>query len=207
MIEQLSYLPEPSLEELIPDIQECLARYQTGRLGAARAAIEGGQLLKMAKGKLLPGNGDWTRYLAQIGISPMNASRWTRLADTGLTPEQVLEQGGIVAVLKAARQPETESPAQSKGRQSSFGPDISNVHIHEDTRRAVAVVYEMLKQLQPERRKAYRAALTELDRAGINMFDYFEELEKVEGQAEYRQRAKADAARMIAQLLENEKEG
>jgi len=96
-------LPGPDLEELLPDIQHCVARSNAGRLEAIRAATEGGQLLNMARGKLL--HGDWLPYLEKAGLNRMTANRWMRLADLELAPEVVLERGGIRAVLARWRPP------------------------------------------------------------------------------------------------------
>ena len=74
--------PIPDLEELLFDAQDCVTRWKAGRVEATAAAIDGGNILTMARG--LTGHGDWLEWLAKVGLPPMTASRWMRLAALGL---------------------------------------------------------------------------------------------------------------------------
>ena len=75
-------IARPDLEELLPDIQQCVSRYQAGRLEAISAALEGGALLAMAREQLL--RGDWILYLDKAGVNRMTANRWMRLSALGM---------------------------------------------------------------------------------------------------------------------------
>lgn len=132
----------PDLEELLPDIQQCVTRYQAGRLESITAAVEGGQLLNLARRQLL--HGDWLPYLEKVGLNRMTANRWMRLADLGLTPEEILERGGLRAVLaeavNQARQP-PRKPAQER---------------HDEAYDEIGRLYKRISALQEERRAALR---------------------------------------------------
>ena len=91
--------PTPDLEELLFDAQDCVTRWKAGRVEATAAAIDGGNILTMAHG--LTGHGDWLEWLGKVGLTPTTASRWMRLAALGLDAEEVVERGGVSAVLKA----------------------------------------------------------------------------------------------------------
>ena len=91
--------PTPDLEELLFDAQDCVTRWKAGRLEATAAAIDGGNILTMAHG--LTGHGDWLDWLGKVGLTPTTASRWMRLAALGLDAGEVVERGGVSAVLKA----------------------------------------------------------------------------------------------------------
>ena len=91
--------PTPDLEELLFDAQDCVTRWKAGRVEATAAAIDGGNILTMAHG--LTGHGDWLDWLGKVGLTPTTASRWMRLAALGLDADEVVERGGVRAVLKA----------------------------------------------------------------------------------------------------------
>ena len=113
--------PTPDLEELLFDAQDCVTRWKAGRVEATAAAIDGGNILTMARG--LTGHGDWLEWLAKVGLPPMTASRWMRLAALGLAAEEVVERGGVRAVLKETshrtrtdRRPVSQRLAEAKAR-------------------------------------------------------------------------------------------
>lgn len=133
---------EPDLEELLPDIQQCVSRYQAGRLEAITAALEGGQLLTLARRQLL--HGDWLPYLEKVGLNRMTANRWMRLADLGLTAEEVLERGGIRAVLAEAANQERKPPRKPAQER------------HDEAYDEIGRLYKRISALQEERRAALR---------------------------------------------------
>lgn len=104
--------PTPSdLEDLIFDVRDCIKRYDAGRLEAITAAIDGGRLLTHAKA--LTRHGGWLDWLTKTGLAQRTAADWMRLSELGLEPADVLEQGGLRAVLKAARsRPRQKTTAQ-----------------------------------------------------------------------------------------------
>lgn len=104
---QLTFLPEPDIEELLPDIQECVQRHHAGRLEAITAAIEGGRLLKLAKARL--NHGDWIPYLDKCGVNRRTATNWIRLCEMGLAPQAVVDLGGMKAALALGPPPEPDS--------------------------------------------------------------------------------------------------
>ena len=144
-VSRVADLPGPDLEELLPDIQHCVARSNAGRLEAIRAATEGGQLLNMARGKLL--HGDWLPYLEKAGLNRMTANRWMRLADLELAPEVVLERGGIRTVLAES------APKKKPDRQLAQ-------ERHDSAYDEIGRLYRRISALQEERRAALRDGAT-----------------------------------------------
>lgn len=132
----------PDLEDLLPDIQQCVTRYQAGRLESIAAAVEGGQLLNMARRQLL--HGDWMPYLEKVGLNRMTASRWMRLADLGLTPEEILKRGGMQAVLAAGADQEKRPPRKPAQER------------HDEAYDEIGRLYKRISALQEERRAALR---------------------------------------------------
>ena len=107
--------PGPDLEELLLDTLDCVSRAQAGRLQALEAAIEGGGLLKMARQMTV--HGDWILWLEKAGLNRRTANDWIRLSDLGMPAEQVLELGGMRAVLRDSarkRNPQKSTAARLK---------------------------------------------------------------------------------------------
>ena len=110
-------LPGPDLEELLLDTLDCVARAKAGRLQALEAAIEGGGLLKMARQMTL--HGDWIVWLEKAGLNRRTANDWIRLSDLEMPAEQVLERGGMRAVLKdSARKPNSQKSIAAQLKQA-----------------------------------------------------------------------------------------
>ena len=91
---------KPDLEELLFDAQDCVERFKAGQTEAIEAAIEGGHLLALARD--LTGQGDWIAWLAKVGLNRMTANRWMRLEALGMAAAEVVEKGGMSAVLREA---------------------------------------------------------------------------------------------------------
>ena len=87
------------LEELLDETISCVERYRAGRLAATEAALEGGRLLESARSRL--NHGDWLPWLNRVGLNRATANRWMRLTRLGMTAVEILEAGGMRAVLEA----------------------------------------------------------------------------------------------------------
>ena len=96
------------LEELLDETISCVERYRAGRLAATEAALEGGRLLESARSRL--NHGDWLPWLGRAGLNRATANRWMRLSRLGMTAVEILEAGGMRAVLEA----QTTTPRQRR---------------------------------------------------------------------------------------------
>ena len=87
-----------SREDDILIVMEEEANERGHRLRQYAAMLKGGAALRRLK-KGLP-HGEWTPHLEKMGIEETKATRRMRLAATGLTAQQILDQGGQTKVLK-----------------------------------------------------------------------------------------------------------
>ena len=87
-----------SREDDILIVMEEDANERGHRLRQYAAMLKGGAALRRLK-KGLP-HGEWTPHLEKMGIEETKATRRMRLAATGLTAQQILDQGGQTKVLK-----------------------------------------------------------------------------------------------------------
>ncbi len=99
-------MPSPApltldLEELLEATSDVVARFRRGQLEAVSAALDGGLLLAEAKSRLQ--HGDWLPWLERVGLNGRTAQRWMQLASLDLTAEEIVERGGIRAVLAQPR--------------------------------------------------------------------------------------------------------
>ena len=139
------------LEELLDETILCVERYRAGRLATTEAALEGGRLLESARSRL--NHGDWLPWLDRVGLNRATANRWMRLTRLGMTAAEILEAGGMRAVLEA----QTTTP-RPRGRAR-----------REDLVAEVEEASEVVKEAKP----AYYNAMTrrgqlvrELDKLG-----------------------------------------
>ena len=103
---------EPDLEEMLGDVCDAVPRFRTGQFAAIEAAIDGGKMLALARAKC--GHGDWIPWIERAGLTRPTANRWIRLAELGLTAEEVQALGGIGAALNAARTPKKAAEVQGE---------------------------------------------------------------------------------------------
>ena len=87
------------IESTLDRYHDAVARNRGGRLEAIAAAIDGGHALNRLREQSQ--HGDWEGWVKREGQTMRTAHNWRKLAETGLTAEQVVEQGGMVAVLRA----------------------------------------------------------------------------------------------------------
>ena len=86
-----------TLEDLLMDTLDAVSRFRVGQREAVGGALDAGELLVTAKGRLQ--HGEWGNWLERVGLNSRTASRWMKLAGMELTAEQIIAQGGIRAVL------------------------------------------------------------------------------------------------------------
>ena len=89
------------LEELMLDTREAVARYRGGQREAVAAALYAGGLLNQAKARLQ--HGEWGGWVKRVGLNPRTATTWMRLADLGLTEDDVIARGGINAAISSGK--------------------------------------------------------------------------------------------------------
>ena len=87
------------IESALDRYHDAVARNRGGRLDAIAAAIDGGHTLNWLREQSQ--HGDWEGWVEREGQTLRTAHNWRKLAETGLTAEQVVEQGGMIAVLRA----------------------------------------------------------------------------------------------------------
>ena len=79
--------------------REAVGRFVISRRASIQAAIDGGRALIALRATVQ--FGDWSRLIVESGQSVRSARRWVRLAQLGLSSQQVLDRGGIRAVTDA----------------------------------------------------------------------------------------------------------
>ena len=87
----------PDLETALGQLHDAVARHKRGREDAIQAAIDGGLALAALRDRAQ--HGDWGRWVRRAGLTERTAHNWRRLAAMGMTAEQVVERGGMRAVL------------------------------------------------------------------------------------------------------------
>ena len=87
------------IESALDRYHDAVARNRGGRLDAIAAAIDGGHTLNWLREQSQ--HGDWAAWVEREGQTLRTVHNWRKLAETGLTAEQVVEQGGMIAVLRA----------------------------------------------------------------------------------------------------------
>ena len=77
---------------------DALSRFRVGQREAITAVLDAGALLIEATVRLQ--RGEWSSWLARVGLAERTATTWIKLAKLGLTPEEVIERGGINAAVQ-----------------------------------------------------------------------------------------------------------
>ena len=75
------------LEDLMLGTLEGVRQFREGQLRSIGGALQAGHYLTLAKVRL--GHGEWLTWLQKCQVSPVQASRWIRLAGMGLEPEGI----------------------------------------------------------------------------------------------------------------------
>ena len=101
-----------SIEDLLLATLDAVSRFRVGQREAAGGALDAGALLTEAKGPLH--HGEWGDWLKRVGIAPRTASTWMKLAGMDLTPEEVIDRGGINAAARGVK-PKSASEADLPG--------------------------------------------------------------------------------------------
>ena len=86
-----------NVEHIIDRLTAAIARHKRGRRMAVKSAIDAGHDLISLKSAVK--HGDWQRIVDRLGLPARTARRWMKLAQLGLSPDQVLERGGVVAAI------------------------------------------------------------------------------------------------------------
>ena len=94
------------LEELMLGTLEGVRQFREGQLRSIGGALQAGHYLTLAKVRL--GHGEWMPWLQKCQVSPVQASRWMRLAGMGLEPEDIQERGGIQKTLAQDAKPRAD---------------------------------------------------------------------------------------------------
>ena len=130
-----------NVEDAIDALQDAVSQYQTANGMRIGAAINGGHALIAIRQTVK--HGGFLPYLEQAGISDSTAERWMKLARTGQTPQQVADQGGIVATLEAVRnyQPTTDQDVKI--------PTVENFDSGIDTIEDVGVADDSVAETPP----------------------------------------------------------
>lgn len=120
-----------TIEDALYTLRGAVERHTEGRLAAIEAAIDGGHALNALRQRAQ--HGDWARWVHDVGLTERTAHNWRRLADTGLSAQEVLDQGGIRAVLQTLSAPrngnETNGHAQTLGRLEIIGIAEANADV------------------------------------------------------------------------------
>ena len=95
------------LEDLLLETMDAVSRFRVGQREAVEAALDAGQLLSEAKGRLQ--HGGWGDWLDRVVLRPRTASTWMRLAALELTVDQVIERGGINAASRGRTKSASEA--------------------------------------------------------------------------------------------------
>ena len=90
-----------NIEDLLLETMEAVSRYRVSQREATAAALDAGELLVEAKGRLP--HGEWISWLSRVGLPRRTATTWMKLAKSGLTPEEVNERGGINAAAQGGK--------------------------------------------------------------------------------------------------------
>ena len=85
-------------EDAIIRLHGAVGSYHKSKVSALAAALAGGRALNDLKP--LVSHGEWANYLTDEGLTRGRAWNWRRLADLGMSAQQIHDQGGMVAVLK-----------------------------------------------------------------------------------------------------------
>ena len=118
------------IESTLDRYHDAVARNRGGRLEAIAAAIDGGHALNRLREQSQ--HGDWEGWVKREGQTMRTAHNWRKLAETGLTAEQVVEQGGMVAVLRARNATRAEDEtAELDSAMSALDRQLREV-IHHD---------------------------------------------------------------------------
>ena len=96
----MRHLDDDGIEHALLVLHEAVERHREGRLTAIEAAIVGGHALNELRRRAA--HGDWEQWVSDVGLNRATAHRWRQLADTGLSAQEVIDQGGMRAVLRAA---------------------------------------------------------------------------------------------------------
>ena len=91
---------QKGLEELLMDIRQAAERFKVGQRTAVGAALDAGALLVEAKGRVQ--HGEWNVWVRNsAGLSPRTAQAWMKLSGLELSVDQIIDAGGIRAVLES----------------------------------------------------------------------------------------------------------
>lgn len=155
------------LEELATDAKLCYENYRRGHLFIISEALKGGELLTVARTKVL--HGDWQPWLSLTGIPRQTAHNWMSLYALGLSAEQIQEQGGIRAVLDANRKSRRPVPAPAPTSEAQLQDALQVLAASgEAVARVKRDYYDSLNtyhRAQRSARRAYKAAHKDLQEA------------------------------------------
>ena len=138
------------IESTLAQYHDAVARNRGGRLEAIAAAIDGGHALNQLREQAQ--HGDWEGWVEREGQTLRTAHNWRKLAETGLTAEQVVEQGGMVAVLRArnATRPSDEIDDMESVLEG-FIAQFSDPVVRERQQRHLAQIEEFKQRLHAQK--------------------------------------------------------
>lgn len=155
------------LEELATDARTCYENYRRGHLFIISEALKGGELLTVARTKVL--HGDWQPWLSLTGIPRQTAHNWMTLYALGLSAEQIQDQGGIRAVLDANRKSRRPVAAKTTSIEADLQDALQALAASgEAVARVKRDYYDSLNayhRAQRSARRAYKAAHQDLQEA------------------------------------------
>ena len=145
------------IESALDRYHDAVARNRGGRLEAIAAAIDGGHTLNWLREQSQ--HGDWAGWVEREGQTLRTAHNWRKLAETGLTTEQVVEQGGMVAVLRArnATRPSDEIDDMESVLEG-FIAQVTDSVAHERQERHRVQIEEFWQRIGALKAEGYAAA-------------------------------------------------